>query len=144
MNARTDTLSIHSEVHPRKALNIGLWIAQVLLAVAFGMAGLMKLTTPIEVLAQNMNWVADQPWLVRFIGGSEVAGALGMLLPALTRILPRLTALAGLGLVVVMVLAAGFHATRGELGAIPVTLILGSLAAFVAWGRFRAAPIPSR
>lgn len=144
MNARVDTVPVHTEIHASKALNAGLWVSQVMLAAAFGMAGAMKITTPIATLSQNMNWVADLPLLVRFIGAAELAGALGMLLPSLTRIQPRLTALAGAGLTLVMVLASGFHVMRGEFGALPITFVLGGLAAFVAWGRYRSAPIASR
>jgi uncharacterized membrane protein YphA (DoxX/SURF4 family) len=130
---------------PSKGLNIGLWIVQVLLAVAFGMAGLMKSTAPIEELAKQMVWPGTMPAaMVRFIGVSELLGGLGLLLPSLTRIQPKLTALAAAGLVVVMVLAAGFHVTRSEFGALPVNFVLGGLAAFVAWGRFKKAPIAPR
>ena len=108
------------------------------------MAGVMKTTAPVAELAKNLNWVADMPWLVRFIGASELAGALGLILPSLTRIMPRLTSLAGLGLFTVMVLASGFHVVRGEFGGLPITFVLGGLAAFVAWGRYRGAPINAR
>jgi uncharacterized membrane protein len=130
---------------PGKGLHIALWVAQVLLAVAFGMAGVMKTFMPLEELAQKLPWVAESgAGLVRFIGISELAGALGLLLPAATRIKPILTALAGLGLLVVMVLAAGFHVMRGEVQALPVNFVLGGLAAFVAWGRWKKHPITPR
>jgi putative oxidoreductase len=128
-----------------KAWNIALWVAQVLLAVAFGMAGFMKTTLPIADLTEKMVWPgALPPALVRFIGVSEFAAALGLILPAATRIKPVLTPLAGVGLVIVMLLAAIFHAMRGEFGALPMNLGFGALAAFVAWGRFRKAPIAPR
>jgi uncharacterized membrane protein YphA (DoxX/SURF4 family) len=128
-----------------KVLHIVLWVVQILLGLAFGLAGFMKLTQPIATLGHNMPWTLVVPAaLVRFIGASELAGSLGLLLPSLTRILPRLSALAGLGLTVVMILAMGFHISRGEMYGIPPTLILGLLAAFVAWGRFRKAPIEPR
>jgi hypothetical protein len=92
-----------------------------------------------------MIWVNAVPvGLVRFIGASELAGALGLILPAATRIKPSLTPLAASGLIVVMVLAAAFHASRGELQALPINFVLGGLAAFVAWGRFRRAPVEAR
>ena len=117
-------------------LHIGLWVAQIALALAFGMAGFTKVSTPIAELAQMMPFVADTPAaLVRFIGVAELAGALGLLLPGMTRIKPSLTAWAALGLVVVMGLAALLHLSRGELGAVPVNLVL------VTWGRFRAVPL---
>lgn len=121
---------------PSKALNVTLWIVQVLLALAFGMAGVMKSTQPLDALGQNMAWVRDvPPAMVRFIGISELAGAVGVLLPWLTGVKRSLTPLAAAGLVVIMVLAAAFHISRGELGALPFNAILGGMAAFVAWGR---------
>jgi putative oxidoreductase len=127
-----------------KGLHISLWVVQVLLFLGFGMAGVMKTFTPIAELAVKMPWVASLPTLVRFIGVSELAAALGMILPSATRVLPKLTALAGLGLVVVMVLASAFHLSRGEPQALPVNFVLGGLAAFVAWGRYKKAPIAPR
>ena len=137
--------STHTATQSRRGLRAALWVVQVLLAVAFGMSGLMKLSTPIADLAAQMAWVGSvPPMLVRFIGAAELAGAIGLILPALTRIQPRLTALAAVGLIVVMVLASVVHATRGEFGMLPVTVVLGALAAFVAWGRGKAAPITPR
>jgi uncharacterized membrane protein YphA (DoxX/SURF4 family) len=141
----TTTASSHTAPQSRRALHATLWVVQILLAVAFAMSGLMKLTQPMSDLATQMGWVASVPAaLVRFIGAAELAGALGLVLPALTRIQPRLTVLAALGLVVVMLLASAVHASRGELGMLPVNLVLGALAAFVAWGRSKAAPIAPR
>ena len=61
-------------------MNKTIWIIQGLLALAFGMAGFMKLTTPIDQLAAQMAWVADAPsWLPRFIGAAELAGAVGLI-----------------------------------------------------------------
>jgi hypothetical protein len=125
-----------------KALVVGLWTAQVLLALAFGAAGGMKLMMASADIAKAMPGAPEA--LIRFIGVSEVAGSLGMLLPALTRVLPVLTAWAGVGLATIMVLASALHASRGEWDHLPVTLGLFALAAFVAWGRFKAAPIAPR
>ena len=130
---------------PRRALHIALWVAQVLLAGMFLMTGFMKLTQPVDALAGQMPWVLTVPVaLVRFIGAAELAGALGLLLPSLTRIQPRLTVLAALGLVVVMVLASGLHLSRGEGAMVPMNLVLAAVAGFIAWGRSKAAPIAPR
>lgn len=124
------------------ALSIALWTAQILLAALFGMAGWMKSSTPIAVMAQSLPWVAQSPeLLVRFIGAAELAGAIGLILPALTRIQPILTPLAGAGLSTVMVLASLFHASRGEFGAIGFNMVVLVATLFVVWGRFKAAPI---
>ena len=129
----------------RTGLHVTLWVVQVLLAGMFLMTGLMKLTQPIATLAASLPWATSVPGLlVRFIGAAELAGALGLLLPSLTRIQPRLTALAALGLAVVMLLAAGFHATRGEYAMLPMNLVIALVALFVAWGRGKAAPIHPR
>jgi hypothetical protein len=81
---------------------------------------------------------------VRFIGLSEVLGAIGLVLPAATRLFPWLTGVAGAALAVVMVLAAGTHATHGEFGNLVPVAVLGGLSTFVAWGRLVRAPIPAR
>jgi putative oxidoreductase len=133
-----------SPKRPSRALHVVLWVAQILLALVFGFAGSMKLVTPIAELAKNGAWMQDWWLLIRFIGTSEVAGAVGMLLPGLSRIKPKLTSLAALGLLTIMVLATGFHLLRGEARHTPVTIALGALAAFVAWGRYRKAPIRAR
>ncbi|AKV02640.1 putative integral membrane protein [Labilithrix luteola] len=137
--------AVESSQTPSKAVHYGLWVAQVLLALMFGMAGAMKSFTPIGELSKSLPWVAESPAaLVRFIGLSELAGALGLILPSVTRVRPRLTALAAVGLVLVMALASLFHLSRGEAKAVPVNFVLGGLAAFVAWGRSKKAPIAHR
>jgi uncharacterized membrane protein YphA (DoxX/SURF4 family) len=128
---------------PSKALHIGLWGAQVLLAVAFLGAGVMKAFTPVAELATKMAWVNHVPaGLVPFIGVSELGGALGLLLPSLTRIKPVLTPVAAALLALVMVLGGAVHLSIGE-PPIP-NVVLGALAVFVAWGRFQKAPIAAR
>jgi uncharacterized membrane protein len=141
----TAAVAVHAEQSSNKGLRIGLWLVQALLAFAFAGAGAMKLFTPMAELLAQMAWVSAVPEaMVRFIGAAELAGAIGLILPALTRIKPGLTALAAAGLTVVMLAAAPFHLSRGEVGAIVPNLILGALAAFVAWGRFKKAPIAPR
>ena len=82
--------------------------------------------------------------LVRLIGLAEVLGALGLVLPAATRIRPRLTALAAAALALDMVVATLFHLVRGEFSMLPATLILGAALAFVAWGRTVRLPVAPR
>lgn len=117
------------------SLNFWLWAAAGLLAVLYLMAGGMKATQPIDKLAGQMKWPADYPRLTRFVGVSEVLGAIGLILPLLTGILAWLTPLAAIALVAVQVLAIGFHVMRKEPQILPANLVLLVLAAFVAWGR---------
>ncbi len=128
-----------------KAFGIAAWIVQVLLALAFGAVGFMKLTQPIDTLAQNMVWPGDVPaTLVRFIGLAELLGAVGLILPVATRIKPGLTPIAAGGLIVVMALASFFHLSRGEAGVVPINLVLGALAAIVLWARTKRVPVGVR
>jgi hypothetical protein len=126
-------------------MNVALWILQVLLALFFGFGGVSKAFFPLEQLAQQGAWVKDVPvWMVRLPGYAEILAALGLILPAATRIRPRLTGYAAVGLMVVMALAAILHIGRGEWGMTGTNLVLLGLAGFVAWGRLSASPIPPR
>lgn len=127
-----------------KTWHVCLWIVQILLAGMFLMIGWMKTVTPIEELSRTVSIAAEVPVLIRFIGVSELAAGLGLLLPAALRILPRLTVLAAAALSLVMVLAILFHLMRGEYSAIGTNIVLGTLAGLVAWGRLYKAPIASR
>jgi hypothetical protein len=128
-----------------RALHVSLWLAQLLLAAAFLLVGYTHAIAPIAVAVARAPWVASLPVaLVRFIGLAELAGALGILLPAATRIQPMLTPLAAAGLATMMVLAMPFHLVRGETNEIVINLVLGTLAAFVAWGRMWRLRIPAR
>jgi len=126
-------------------MKMTLWIAQGLLALAFLAAGAMKLAMPIADLHDSLAWTADVPTaLVRLIGLAEVLGALGLVLPAATRIQPRLTVLAAGALALDMAVATLFHLVRGEASAAPATLLLGAGLAFVAWGRAVRLPVAPR
>jgi uncharacterized membrane protein YphA (DoxX/SURF4 family) len=122
-------------------MGIALWVVQALVAAAFLVAGATKLSQPKEKLLKNMAWVEDfsQPTL-RIIGALEVLGAIGIVLPALTGILPWLTPLAALGLVLTMIGAALTHLRRTEYGGIAVNAVLLILADFVLYGRFFVLP----
>ena len=140
------TLTATSPAVPaRRTLHSVLWGVQLLLAFAYLAAGSMKATQPIDALAVQMNWVTHvPPWLVRVIGTAELAGALGLVLPSALRVQPVLTPVAASLLTLVMGMAATFHVMIGEPPMMVPSLVLGSLAAFVAWGRFTRAPISAR
>ena len=114
-----------------------LWIVQGLLALLFLWAGGLKLVLPLEQLAGPI----PLPGLfLRFIGGAEVLGALGLILPGLLRIRPGLTPLAAAGLVIIMIGATGIGLVAGDVLMALIPLAVGLLAAFVAYGRWRLAP----
>jgi len=122
-------------------MNVAVWIVQILLALAFGSAGIMKVTQPREKLQTNMKWVEDfAPNTVKGIGSLELLAAIGLILPWLTGILPVLTPLAAVGLICVMIGAIFTHIRRGEAPMSIINLVLLVLAVFIAYGRFVAVP----
>jgi uncharacterized membrane protein YphA (DoxX/SURF4 family) len=122
-------------------MGIALWVVQVLLAAAFLVSGATKLSQPKEKLLKNWAWVEDfSQRTVHIIGALEALGAIGIVLPALTGIVPWLTPLAALGLVLTMMGAALTHLRCAEYGAIAVNAVVLILAAFVAYGRFFVLP----
>lgn len=127
-----------------KALNVLLWIAQIVLGAMFLMAGYMKLATPLDQLIEQMAWVADVGSFTRVIGSFELLGAIGLILPAALKIQPKLTGIAAIGLATIMLSAMVFHISRGETSIIGVNIILGLVAGFIAWGRLKKAPIQAK
>ena len=119
-------------------MTYALWIVQVLLALLFLFAGGMKLVIPPDVLASmgSPNQIPLPGWFIRFVGVAEVLGAFGLILPGLLRIKPGLTPLAAAGLVVIMVGATALTVAADGVAAGAVPLVVGLLAAFVAYGRF--------
>jgi len=128
-------------------MNLALWIVQILLAVLFLGQGVIKFAPPPN-LPDMLQWVYDlhnaSPGLSAFIGIAELLGVAGLILPGLTKIQPRLTPLAALGLMVVMVLAVIYHLQRGEPANIGFNVVVFILAGFVAYGRWRLSPLRGR
>jgi len=118
-------------------LNIALWIAQGLLAAIFLFAGGMKLILPIEEMTKQI----PLPGLfLRFIAVCEVLGAIGLILPWLLGLRPGLTPLAAAGLVIIMIGATALTLATAGITMALIPLVVGILAAFVAYGRWRLAP----
>jgi DoxX-like family len=120
-------------------VNIAVWIASGLLAAAYLFAGGTKLLTPKKRLATNPSMAAAAEALsatsLKLIGGLEVAGALGLILPWLTGIAPILTPAAAVGLALLQVGAAVFHGRRAEYKQWPVNAVFLAVAVFIAAAR---------
>lgn len=126
-----------SETREGLRMNAALWSAQIVLTLIFLFTGAMKLALPIDELTRQM---PVPRWFVRPLGGAELLGAIGVTLPWLVGVLPGLTPLAATGLVSIMIGATVFTlATGGGLLAL-IPLVVGGIAAFVAYGRWRLAP----
>jgi hypothetical protein len=126
--------------------NVAIWVGQALLAALYLMAAYMKGLMPIpDLAAMGMTWAPGAPvWLVRGIALMEFLGAIGVILPAATRIMPKLTVWAAAGLLAIQALAIPFHVIRGEANLLGFNLIYVALALFVLWGRARKSPIAPR
>ena len=124
-------------------MNIALWIVQALLAMAFLMAGGMKLMKPKSEIEEKMAWAKDfSQGQIKMIGLVEVLGALGLILPAATGIMPILTPVAAVGLALTMLGALITHLRRKDgAGETMPSVVLMLLSLFVAYGRFVLAPL---
>jgi uncharacterized membrane protein YphA (DoxX/SURF4 family) len=127
---------------PRKGLHYTLWVVQVLLALLFLFAGAMKFIMPIEEMTKQMPSMSGT--FLHFIGICELLGGLGMVLPGLLKIKTGLTPLAAAGLVIIMIGAVVVSYQVMGMKGIPAPLIVGLLAAFVAYGRWRLVPLPQK
>ena len=118
--------------------NITLWVIQGLLAALFLFAGSMKLILPIEAMAGP---VALPGAFLRFIGVAEMLGAIGLIVPWLTRIRPSLTPVAASGLVIIMIGATVVTIIGGPAATAVVPFVVGVLAASVAYGRWQTVSV---
>jgi len=117
-----------------------LWVLQGLLAALFLFAGVMKLILPLDAMAGPVTLPGP---FIRFLGVAEVLGAIGLVLPWLLRIRPRLTPLAAAGLTIIMIGATTITAMGGALAPVLFPLMVGLLAVSVGYGRWRSvATIP--
>jgi uncharacterized membrane protein YphA (DoxX/SURF4 family) len=123
-------------------MNIVLWVLQVFLALAFFAHGVLFLNPPAELVDQ-IN--ASLPrWFQLFLGGAEILAAIGLILPAATRVMPWLVTWAAAGIVIVMVAATVWHVARSEFSSAAITLLLLAMAGLVAYMRYRVFPIRPR
>ncbi len=123
----------------RKTANRLLWTAQTLAALLFLFAGAMKFVIPVEKMQQGP--VVFPLAFLYFIGACECLGALGLVLPALTRIHTILTPLAAAGLTIIMIgaVAVSILAMGAAAGIFPA--VVGVVTAWIAYGRTRVVPI---
>lgn len=124
-----------------KTINIILWLVQGLLALTFIFTGVIKIVQP-EMLP--FPWIKNNPDLVLMTGIVDLLGGIGIILPAILRIQPKLTIYAAYGIITLMVAACIFHISRGEAKDIGFNIFVIILTGFIAWGRQKQVPIPER
>ena len=115
-------------------MNVALWVTQALLALLMTATGLLKLLTPKEKLVTRMKWAVPGPaGRIKALGLAEVLGAVGLVAPWATGLMPWLTPLAAGCLSILMVGAARTHLALKEpvwLALVPLVLLV-----FTAVGR---------
>lgn len=114
-------------------MKIVIWIVSALLALFFLFVGSSKAFASWEFLEGASMGVPVI--LLKIAGFAEIIGAIGLIVPAATRILPILTPIAAVGLVLTMIGATAINFGLGLPGTAAQTAIAGILAAFVAWAR---------
>ena len=119
-------------------MTYALWIVQALLALLFLFSGAMKFIMPIEEMTRDIQMPVA---FLRFIGVAEILGGVGLVLPSLLRIRPGLTPLAAAGLVIIMIGATVLSLMIGGVVLALLPFVVGLLTAFVAYGRWKLAPI---
>lgn len=120
-----------------------LWILQWVMGLYFVGVGVTHFVLP-EGLPEMISWMYDLSDTQHVLAGSaEILGGLALILPGLTKMAPALTIWAALGLIVVMVAAAVWHAGREEYTNIGLNVFNIALLGYIAYGRARLAPITS-
>ncbi|MGH8944670.1 MAG: DoxX family protein [Acidimicrobiia bacterium] len=124
--------------------NLILWVLQWAFGLFFVGFGVLHFMVP-EGLPAILDWMYDlDPTLHYVTGAAEMLGGLGLILPGLTGVMPGLTPWAAVGLAAVMVGAMIFHASRGEIINIVLNVVDGGIMVYIAYGRWRPAPLRAR
>jgi putative oxidoreductase len=122
-----------------KKTSVVLWIVQGFLALFFVLgSGAPKLFLSVDMLPLP---VPLPEAFVKFIGVGEVLGGIGLILPGVLHTRPWLTTLAAMGLVVVTISATVYQLLARQPESAVFAAVMCLLAAFVAFGRWRLAPL---
>jgi uncharacterized membrane protein len=125
-------------------MNVLLWVLQILFGLYFLGVGVLHYVVP-EGLPELMGWMYELPDSLHvLVGIAEIAGGLGLILPAITGVQPGLIPWAALGLAVIMVGAAIWHAGRGETTQIGLNVLNAAVLLFIAYGRWKLRPLQPR
>jgi len=118
-----------------------LWVLQWVFGLYFISIGVMHFIVP-EGLPEILSWMYDLDETLHYVTGTaEILAGLALILPGLTGVMPELTSLAAAGLLVIMIGAVVWHAGRGEVLQIANNVFLALVMAYVAYGRWRLAPL---
>jgi hypothetical protein len=122
-------------------MNILLWILQVLAALLYGASGVMKVFMFDKISGQVPSFGAlpREAWMA--LGILELVCTVGLIVPAACHWRPALTVVAATVLALESLVFIGVHAKYGESTSIIMSVVLGLLMAFIAYGRLVLKPI---
>ena len=124
--------------------NRTLWILQIVFGVYFLAIGVMHFIVP-DGLPALMEWMYELSDGLHAVSGiAEILGGLGLILPGLTKIAPNLTVPAAFGLVAVMIGAAIWHVSRGEVSNIANNLVLAAIVGYIGYARWKVTPLAGK
>jgi uncharacterized membrane protein YphA (DoxX/SURF4 family) len=123
------------------AMNMVLWVLQIILALLYGASGIMKvfMFDKISGDVPSFGALPREAWMA--LGILELACSIGLIVPAAFRWRPRLTVLAAAVLAVESLVFIGVHVGYGELAPTVFGGALGLIMVFVAFGRAFLRPI---
>jgi hypothetical protein len=124
-----------------EAMNILLWVLQVLGALLYGSSGVMKvfMFDKISKDVPSFGALPREAWMI--LGILELVCTVGLIVPAALRWWPLLTILAAAILAVESLVFVGVHVKYREVTPMILSGVLGLLMAFIAYGRMVLRPI---
>jgi hypothetical protein len=122
-------------------MNILLWVLQALAALLYTASGVMKVLMFEKISADVRSFGAlpREAWMA--LGILELVCAAGLIVPAAFHWHPRLTAVAAMILAIESLVFIGVHVKYREMTPIIMSVVLGLLMAFIAYGRMVLKPI---
>jgi putative oxidoreductase len=136
------TTIISGHISNARLLHFAVWTAQLALASFFGVMAMLKLILHFERVVELIAWAGSVPEpFVRTLGVVELLGAIVVAAPAVTPAPQRVVGWTAVGFLTLMFSAAIIHIARGEPRMLAINLLVGALAAFVAWGRLMHLPL---
>ena len=121
-------------------MNILLWVLQVLAALMYGASGVMKvfMFDKISGDVPSFGALPRQAWTA--LGIFELVCSVGLIVPGALHWRPTLTVVAATVLAVESLVFVGVHVKYREITSIVMSIVLGLVMAFIAYGRMILQP----
>ena len=122
-------------------MNILLWVLQVLAALVYGASGVMKvfMFDKVSEDVRSFEALPRKAWMS--LGILELVCTVGLIVPAALQWQPSLTVLAATLLAIESLVFIWVHVQYREIAPIIMSVVLGLLMAFIAYGRMVLEPI---